>query len=364
MKYFHYYPRALVGNGGPTVAVWEWVRALKASDREVAVIYDADLTGDQPLRVPGVEVIPVKHRYSGRWRVPVRIADHLTPESILILHSAFLAGNLVASLAVRRRGISSVFVPHGAYARNARRRNSLAKAAWLTVESRVVDRALAVHAFLEAEKGSIRDVVPRANIIVAPTPVDVPTDSAWVGGGGYVAWFGRYDIEHKGLDLIVEAYKLIPPERRMPLRLRGRDSTNSRTQVAEMVASAGLSEWISVGGPVKAREKAGFLGSAELFLMPSRWEAFSIALLEALALGVPCIVSKDMPIAEELNSAKGAWLTSTDPRDIAEKLLQATESWGALADRVFPRRFVEEHLGRRAVGERFAAQVERLVAMR
>ena len=54
-------------------------------------------------------------------------------------------------------------------------------------------------------------------------------------------------------------------------------------------AAAGLSERIGFLGPHP--ETPAYLAAADIFVLPSRWEAMSFSLIEAAASGLPCVVS-------------------------------------------------------------------------
>ena len=70
MRLVHYYPRALVGDGGPTRAMWTWASATYSAGCDVAVLYDADLEAQSPLRNPAIPIVPLKHTGAGLIRVP------------------------------------------------------------------------------------------------------------------------------------------------------------------------------------------------------------------------------------------------------------------------------------------------------
>ncbi|HSA09027.1 MAG TPA: glycosyltransferase [Candidatus Paceibacterota bacterium] len=53
-------------------------------------------------------------------------------------------------------------------------------------------------------------------------------------------------------------------------------------------------------------EKWSLLRMADLFVSPSRWEAFGIALVEAMAMGLPLVTSSQISLAPELHEAGAA----------------------------------------------------------
>lgn len=355
-----YYPRALVGNGGPTAATWMWARSFLAAGAHVRIIYDSTLEAKQPLCVPGVELVPVPHKGRGRWRRPKNIASFIQSGSTIFLHSAFLSGNLLVARVARKLGANTVFVPHGAYERAARSRSALLKHIWFLWEKRELAHALAIHAFVETERDPISEVASRTPIIVAPTPISLPA-ATWTGGGNYIAWFGRYDIEHKGLDLLIEAYAQVDPDLRIQLKLRGRDSTHGRRAVQNLVTRHGMSDWIDVGPEINDEEKMSFLQKSEFFVMPSRWESFSIALLEVIALGVPSLVSEQMPIASQLREECGAKVCAIEPSALANSITATLSDPEHVFANIAPRRFIENNLSSQAVGAKLMAQLTKLV---
>lgn len=355
-----YYPRAMVGNGGPTAATWMWARSLLDAGAKVQILYDSALEGEQPLHVSDVELVPIVHKGNGRWRRPDKLADvKIEKDSLVFLHSAFLAGNLCIARHARRQGAHTVFVPHGAYERAARRRSAILKRLWFLWEKRELAMALAIHAFVETEREPIGEVAGHTPVVVAPTPIALPTIT-WTGGGNYIAWFGRYDIEHKGLDLLIEAYAQVEIDRRIPLKLRGRDSTHGRQAVQDLVAQHGMEDWISVGPEINGDEKVEFLKNSEFFIMPSRWESFSIALIEVLALGVPSIVSDRMPIAAQLKNDRGAIVCSIEPSGLATAISAVLSDPVGAFSSINPRKYVENTLSSQVVGTNLLTQLNDL----
>jgi glycosyltransferase involved in cell wall biosynthesis len=358
MRLVHYYPRALVGDGGPTRAMWTWASAAHSAGCDVAVIYDADLEAQSPFRKPAIPIIPLKHRVVGGVRVPRRLSTALTARDVLVLHSTYIPGNVGAAWSAHRHGVPYIVMPHGGYNVRARLRRHRRKRLWLPVERAYLERALAVHVFFENETRDAAEVAPNARWLIAPTGFDMPP-ARWDGGtGGYLAWLGRYDIRTKGLDLLVHAMSKLPLKDRHPLRLHGRRSEDSPEDVAKIAQASGLADVVTVGGQIDEDEKADFFRRAVAYVHPSRWESHSLGLVEALAYGIPSVVSVFCVIAPELRAADAAVIVEPTPDGIAQGISAILRRPRHYSDRAM--HFVQTSLAWSAIIEHYLRQIERL----
>lgn len=360
MRLVHYYPRALVGNGGPTRAMWTWASATQRAGCDVAVVYDADLEAASPLRNPAIPIVPLPHVGAGRLRRPRGLVRRLSKADVLVLHSTYVPANVAAALSALRRGVPYIVMPHGGYAKRARDRRYCRKQAWLPIERTYLERALAVHVFFEIETHDASQVAPNGRWLVAPTGFDQPS-VRWDGGsGGYLAWLGRYDIRTKGLDLLLQALKQLPAETRRPLRLHGKRSEDSAESVAEIVRELGLAEWTTVGGELPESEKEAFLSRAIAYVHPSRWESHSLALAEALAYGIPTVVSTFCTIAPDLRAADAAVIVEPTAEDIARGISTILSRAHEYSERAI--QFVRTRLAWNAIVGDYLRQIESLRA--
>jgi glycosyltransferase involved in cell wall biosynthesis len=243
----------------------------------------------------------------------------LLDADLLVLHEGWVLSNVTAAGAARRAGVPYVVMPHGVYepawAASLRRPHRPRRA----LESSVLRRAKAVHVFFDSEVPQIQALAPGARCIVAPTGYDVP-DARWRGGGDYLLWFGRYAVEHKGLDLLLSALAALPPARRPRLRLRGVDYRDGLRRVRDHVRVLELEDVVEVEGPVWGDEKLELLRDCKGYVHPSRWECHAGGLLECLAFGVPCLVSDRIHIAALLHRHHAALVCGLGREQLARGL--------------------------------------------
>ncbi len=171
-----------------------------------------------------------------------------------------------------------------------------------------------------------------------------------------VLYVGRLLAPQKGLDTLVEAFAFLPPSLRAELRVVGPDWGAAST-VRTIAQSRGVGDRLTLTGPVSREALLAEYASADVFVLPSRFEPFGIVLLEAMAAGLPIVASRVGGIPDVVGDWENALLVPAGrPRPLAEAMRVL------LTDAELRRRFSDR--GRHRV-ERFAwpALLPRFVAL-
>lgn len=101
-------------------------------------------------------------------------------------------------------------------------------------------------------------------------------------------YVGHLDVEQKGVPLVIQAYQQIRtqlPEVRMDLVLIGKGEKTLSEVDCNLTG-------VHILGPRYGQELVQLLASSDIFLAASRYETFWFAPLEAMACGIPVVVSK------------------------------------------------------------------------
>jgi glycosyltransferase involved in cell wall biosynthesis len=132
-------------------------------------------------------------------------------------------------------------------------------------------------------------------IVPIPNGVPIPT-TAWEPRPHWRAapravFIGRLAPE-KGLDCLIDAWPTVRatyPEAQLILYGDGPQRSLLQNKVSQLGLTLGPGRAVELAGV--AAEPTQALREADLFLLPSREEGMSVALLEAMALGVPIVAS-------------------------------------------------------------------------
>ena len=166
-----------------------------------------------------------------------------------------------------------------------------------------------IHVLHENEKNEVLDYLKSdyRNILCVPNGIELPeNDISFKKSGLDILFLSRLHFK-KGLDLLLPAFKNVLssfPEAK--LILAGPDF-GMLDFVNQFIETNNLQNSIIVKGPVHGDLKDFLLRNSQVFVLPSYSEGFSIAVLEALAYGLPIVVSAETGFSEEIlksNSGK------------------------------------------------------------
>ncbi len=251
---------------------------------------------------------------------------------LVVFHSTYVAVHATIAARLRHAGIGYILCPHGGLTQAAARHKYWKrKIADLVFFRRYVRHARAMQCLTESEAATSRHW--RRPVFIVGNGVDLPPSSAVARPGRAarlrLVFIGRLAIEHKGLDLLLDACAMLRSRLRQSgarVELYGPDWCGSGKMLGRRIAEAGLTDVVSLAGPITGDAKREVLGSADIFLHTSRWEGHPVAALEALAHGVPCLLTPQTNIAHQVAEAGAGWEVGPEPVQIAaglERVLRA-----------------------------------------
>ena len=206
------------------------------------------------------------------------------------------------SYSCRRKGIPYVIEPMGMYRpidRSIRMKNIWHR----TVGDAFWQNAAKVIATSELEEQELmEDGVPQKKIVMRYNGINADlTMTAPARGGFRSKWGMSADeplilflsrlIRRKGADLLIEAFAQACPDSGH-LVIAGPDGEPGyRAQLEKCARDSGVAARVLFTGPLYEEEKSSVLADADIFALPSQYENFANVAAEAVACGVPVIVT-------------------------------------------------------------------------
>jgi glycosyltransferase involved in cell wall biosynthesis len=130
---------------------------------------------------------------------------------------------------------------------------------------------------------------------------DAETRFPAIRGKTKFLFLGRLDVKQKGLDYLLESFSKAARLRDdVVLILAGPDERGDRQVLRELIARYGIGQKILFTGVISGTLKTSMLAAADVFVQPSRFEGGSVALVEALYLGLPVVVTHGTGLSREI----------------------------------------------------------------
>ena len=262
-----------------------------------------------------VHHVHLKWRMLGRLGVSPRLRDAMRRAArhsqILHNHSLWMMPNIYPAAAVRGTNCRLVVTPHGTLTRWALRRSRFRKAiVWACGQRAVLEQADCFHATATSELEDIRRERFQTPVAVIPNGVDVPVripEERTQCGPRRLLFFGRLHPV-KGIDVLLRAWKTL--QGRFPqweLQIAGSDHDGFLAGYRRMARELALKR-VTFAGPAYGEQKNRLYWSSDLYVLPTHSENFGMTVAEALAHGVPAVVTKGAPWQGLDNNGCGWWI--------------------------------------------------------
>ena len=384
MKVLHVIPSVSDRDGGPSRAIREFERALADRGIEVTTVttnHDADgrtlpvLCG-QPVATPSATrwyfprttVVFKTSAGMARW-----LGDNIDAFDIVHAHGLFSFAPVTAAYLARRAGVPYVLRPLGVLARYGmtRRRPVLKKVSLALIERRLIESASAVHFTSAAERAEAEALGLNCRSVVIPLGIDpgqpmMRSGDAWpsVPGPVRLLFISRIDPK-KNLEGLLRAIALVVPKHpEVTLTVAGDGEGEYLAKLQTLAGDLAIADHVVWLRQVEGERKAAAFATASALVLPSHSENFAIAVLEALAAGLPCIVSREVATAREVEARRAGLIVGTDAASIAvgiERLLHDKDRYSAMC--AAARSLALNAFSLAAMGERLEALYRRIRAV-
>jgi len=329
----------VAGFGVATVA-----RELSTAQSQLGLdveVWSADAHGDRPDGL-GDGVIWTRFPTRGPSRLAwapgmMRMAHTEHGLTVVHQHGIWTAVSAVTRFLHEQRGVPSVIAPHGSLQPWTLEKSRLRKTLALAVYERSnLANCSCLHALSTVELGDCRAFGLMNPAAIIPNGVS----EQWLASSGDgMAFRSRHHIDaearillyvsritpKKGLPMLCQAIAEVKEHLQgWALVIAGPDEAGHVSELKELIQRLGLQGLVYFTGPVFGEEKRDAFAAADAFVLPSYGEALPMAVLEAMGVGLPVIVTEATPIPAITEESCG-WRVPADRSSLADAMVELSK---------------------------------------
>ncbi len=353
MKILHIIPSVSLVYGGPSQMVIGLCGALAALGHEVTIV-TTNSNGDRgqaPLDVPiGIPVRqeasfdilyfnckPFK-RYKFSLGLFQWLNQHIREYDLAHIHALFSPVSSIAATIARSQNIPYILRPLGTLDPADLQKKYLAKQHYAQLLERPnLKGASALHFTSDQEAKISERFGINTTDWVLPLGVQLPepeqsTDQLRshynISADRPILLYMSRIEPKKGFDLLIPALKIIAQDTDFHFILAGANPQDPdyAKEIRMQVEQAIGSDRLTCTGFVSGSLKRDLLELANLFVLPSYYENFGIAVAEAMSVGVPVVISDQVHIHTDITHSDSGWVCECEVLSLARSLKAALTS--------------------------------------
>ena len=340
MKILHCIYSTNPAGGGPVEVIKQFagVAALLGHQVEVLSLDGPQAAHLKNFPLPVHALGPVSSKYGYSPRVVPWLQSNAREFDVVVVDGVWQYHSWAAWRALHRGPTPYVVFTHGMldpwFQRTYPLKHIKKVPYWLACERRVLRDAAAVLYTSEEERVLARDAFPlyQANERIVhpgtapPADADGPRRDIFLDrfpelrDSRTVLFLGRLHPK-KGCDVLLESFAeafLHDPEWR--LVMAGPDQIGWRTELEQIASRCGIGRRVTWTGMLNEFERWGAYRASDVFVLPSHQENFGIVVAEALASGLPVLLSDKVNIWREVVAAGAGFVANDDVRGTVSSL--------------------------------------------
>lgn len=162
-------------------------------------------------------------------------------------------------------------------------------------------------------KDDIRTRYPKKNVINIPNGVPKALFDLTLEEENFILYLGRIDVYMKGLDILLESFSRMK-HRNIFLKIAGHGKKADEKKMQKRIQKLHLEDRVVMLGRLGEKDKFELLRTCLFLVMPSRFEGWGMAAVEANAAGKPVLGTRIKGLSEAVTDGKTALLVEPENR--------------------------------------------------
>lgn len=333
MKVLHVIPSLATSYGGPSLALINIKKALEMEGIKVSIVTTID-KGELAQEFSGsIHLFKKKFLKSYFYSSDLRdwVRKNLSKYDLIHIHSLFSYPSTIAAYYARKYKVPFIIRPFGTLDRESMRHHSLRKILHFAFFDREnLNQASLIHCTSHSEQEEFQRFHLKVKSQVIPLgiiPEEYSTsrkdlESCYgIPEGKKVILFLSRIHPRKGLNLLMEALQILRGVRDdFIVLIAGSSQNHYMDKLKRMAKQKSLDKFIIWLGEVSGKKKMEVLHGSDLFVLPSYRESFGLVVIEAMASGLPVVISDRVAIHEVIKNAMAGRVVFLSPIEIKEAI--------------------------------------------
>jgi len=384
LKVLHVIPGVSERDGGPSQAATQICNALIGSGQEVLLLTTApndhgDCGKGVPVSFQDVPTVFFPARFGKSFKYSSSLANWLESNvsqfDLVHIHAVFNHSSYAAARACRASGVPYIVRPLGTLGPWAMKQKTLRKKLfWHAAAKQMLQGAAAVHYTSETERQAVEQSLHLRRGFVVPlgvhlnnganTAVSIKHVLPGLEDKAYVLVLSRL-LPTKGIATLLDAFlSLLQRKEFMNWRLvlAGDGPPEFVDSLKRKVGESLAGDFVRFTGWLDGERKDGALRNASLLALPSHHENFGLCVMEALAYGVPVLVSPQVDLSAEIFAEEAGWIAEINKDSLEQALAVACSSESERARRGQAGLKLAQKFDWKVIAERLSEVYEEVIA--
>jgi glycosyltransferase involved in cell wall biosynthesis len=340
MKVLHIVHSLTPEAGGNAKVVAGLTENLVRKGVKISVFTTLKTKGEQKklFQPQGVDLFVFQQSFLSRWwsyhakGLKKTLLQEMPKFDIVHIHDIWHYPNFAAYQAAKKAGKPYIISTHGTLEPWALKYHGLKKRIYMAlVQKRILQEAAALHALTDEEIkysqafGIDKIIIKIPNGINPQEFQNLPPRKELerlfpiLQEKKIILFLGRIH-PIKGLDLLAKAFGRVAREQKdVFMLIVGPDNDAYQAKIEKMLQTEDVLDKVIFTGMLNGRKKMAALNGADIFVLPSYSEGFSIAVLEAMICGLTVIITRQCNFPE-VAEVKAGMVIEPDVDQIANSL--------------------------------------------